>query len=208
MVLFYCAVILILIIWIIKTAKIEMSIYNFNINNESNTKNNEKLNIEIALKVYGIKILKIKFDKKKLEKIYAKISISKIKKNNKKHISKIVKKKIKKEIKKVDLKIEMLDLNIDLGTSDVLITTFTVSALSIIISNVLPYIIDTHKNIKNYKYKIMPIYKQNILYKLNLNCIINANLVHIINIIFLIRKGRSDKNERTSNRKSYDYSYE
>ena len=64
-------------------------------------------------------------------------------------------------------------------------------------------------NDQNYYYKIMPIYGKGNILKLNLSCIINLKLVHIINIIYMIiKKERSDKYVRTSNRGTYGYCHE
>ena len=62
---------------------------------------------------------------------------------------------------------------------------------------------------KNCFYDIKPIYKDKNLYEISLNCIIEVKMVHIINMIYkIVKKRRSDKNERTSNRRAYDNSDE
>ena len=103
-------------------------------------------------------------------------------------------------------------LNFKIGFEDVFLTTYAVPFISTLISFVLKL---TTKNVnlqnkkREYYYKIEPIYNENII-NLRLNCIINVKIVHIINIIyiFLIKKGRSDKYERTSYRRSYGYGHE
>ena len=86
------------------------------------------------------------------------------------------------------------------------LTAYIIGGISIIISNIIPHIINV-RDISKYYYKLNPLYINRNIYKINLNCIIDAKLVHIIYAIYLIRKG-DDINERTSNRKSYEYSYE
>ena len=107
----------------------------------------------------------------------------------------------------IDLKKIKLDLKV--GTEDYVLTSYIVAIISILISNILPHIIRNKKQIneEKYNYKILPIYSKNNLYKIELDCIINAKMGNIIYVIYLIKR-RGDKNERTSNRKSYEYSYE
>ena len=61
---------------------------------------------------------------------------------------------------------------------------------------------------KKTNFKIIPLYKYGNAINFRLNCIINVKLVHIIHIIYILSKKGMIKNERASNRRSYDYSYE
>ena len=80
--------------------------------------------------------------------------------------------------------------------------------ISILISNILPFLVEK-EDYNNCKYNVNPIYLNKNLYKISFNCIIQEKMVPIINILFkIINKGRSHKYERTSNRRSYDYSNE
>ena len=92
-----------------------------------------------------------------------------------------------------------------------MLTTYAIPFISTLISFFLKLTVKNVnlRNKREYYYKIEPVYNTNII-NLRLNCIINVKMVHIINIIyiFLNKKGRSDKYERTSNRRSYDYSNE
>lgn len=54
----------------------------------------------------------------------------------------------------------------------------------------------------------MPMYRFGNSINLSLNCIINVKMVHIIYVIYILLKKGMIKNERTSNRGAYDYSYE
>lgn len=58
------------------------------------------------------------------------------------------------------------------------------------------------------EFRIIPLYNFGNSIKFNLNCIISVKIVHIIYVIYILLKTRRRKNERTSNRRSYDYSYE
>lgn len=215
-------VVIAILILLILSSRIEVKLDNFYIENANKKNNNKNFLVKISLKIFNIRWLKINIDKNKLASEYVKEKLKVEKKNinvNKEitNIFAICKnnKSIKKEFNKMKLRLEKLNLNINIGVEDCVLTSYIVGIIAIIMSNIVPHIIDKKiKNseiIKKYKYQIVPIYMNKNLYKINLNCIIGAKLVHIIYIIFLIKKEerrRSDKNERTSNRKSYEYSYE
>ena len=113
-----------------------------------------------------------------------------------------------KLLKKIKPNVSLLNLELKIGTEDAILTSFIVFLISTGISILLPHVIKRYDKNK-YKYLITPLYFQKNLYQIKLNCIIEIKLVHIINMIYIfIKKRRSDKNERTSNRRPYDYSYE
>lgn len=207
---------IIVTILLIIASKIEIKVENFNVCNIKNEKNNKNFFVVLSLKILNIPWLKIKINKYKMANSYVKEKI-KVEKNNinvNKEFKNILKicidnKKIKEEFKKVKIRLEKLNMNANIGLKDCVLTSYLVGGIAIVMSNILPHV--ANKNFRNYKYSIAPIYKNKNLYKINLNCIITARIVHIIYIIFLIKKEKkrsSDKNERTSNRKSYEYSYE
>ncbi len=164
--------------------------------------------IEISLKAFKyIKWLKISLNeekvKKLLEKPLAKIDLKKFEKDFKLEDLKVLKKLVPE--------VSYLNLYAEIGLESPITTAFTVALVASIISIILPNIIPKSEKLQNsYKYQINPIFQNKNLYKINLNCIIQLKMVHIINVIYIFsKKGRSDKNERTtSNRKSYGYSYE
>ena len=155
-----------------------------------------------------IKYLQIKLNKEKISKmqIQSKIKpdqLEKIKQNASNN-----KEQLKTVIKRLKIKLSKFNLNIDIDTKNVLVTTGIVTLSSIIISNILSRFVKVNKK-NDYKYKIIPSYKNKNILKIDFNCIINVKMVHIIYIIYILLKKRRDgKNERTSNRRSYDYSYE
>ena len=114
-----------------------------------------------------------------------------------------------KIVKKLQPKISHLKLDMQIGLESPVLTAFTVTTLSSIISIFLPYVATSEKK-EQYEYVITPIYQNRNLYKIEFNCIIQVKMVHIINVISsILKKGRSDLNERTtSHRRSYGYSYE
>lgn len=170
-----------------------------------NKENNKKsFYFKISLCKYEKTIFTINISKEKL----IKSMINNVIKVDKEKIEgeKIYYEDIKREFKKANIKLEKLDLIICIGVEDAVITAYIVSILYIIISNIIPHVYNSKNSLNEYKYNVIPVYNKNFS-KLSLNCIISIKLVHIIYIIFLIWKG-SKKNERTSNRKSYEYSYE
>ena len=63
-------------------------------------------------------------------------------------------------------------------------------------------------NSKENRFIINPLYINKNLLNLELNCIFETKLIHIIYVIYILNeKRRDDKNVRTSNRRSYGYSY-
>mgnify|MGYP000162843410 CR=1 FL=1 len=59
------------------------------------------------------------------------------------------------------------------------------------------------------KFEIQPVYINKNLINILVSGIFEIRMIHIINTICTMKKeGKGDKNERTSNRRAYDYSYE
>lgn len=190
---------------LVSTIKIEIK--NFEASNINNKNTKKQSNYSIVLSFYlcnKIKWISFNLNNEKMKKRYSKIQLEKI---DLKEIKKDFQLQYLKKIKK--MKISYLDLKIQLGTQNPILTAFLISIFSAAISISLPYI-STNLNSKNYKYTVQPIYQNQNLYKIQLNCIIELKMVHIINVIYIfLKKGRSDLNERTtSNRRTYGYSYE
>lgn len=157
-----------------------------------------------------IKIVQIEMDKDKLMNLPISKIREKVEKIDVKELKndEWEKREIKKAIKALKLNLEKLKLNMSIGTEDVLLTTAVVTIISTGIALVLPHIIKKYKD-GRYYYKVTPIYMNQNKIKLDFKCIICTKLVHIIYVIYiLIKMRRVKKNERTSNRRSYDYSYE
>ena len=166
-----------------------------------------KLEYNIAFSLYFLnkmKWIKTSFDKKKVKKLIRKMPEIDIKK-----IEKDFKMRDLKLLKNLKIKISKFHLQSELGLENPIVTSFLVAIVSSAISILLG---KTAENLskQKYEYKVRPIYQNKNLYKISFNCIIELKMVHIINVIYiLIKKGKSDENERTaSNRKSYGYSYE
>ena len=116
--------------------------------------------------------------------------------------------KSKLVMKKLGLKLEKFESNLLIGTENAATTAFFCAIISSAIGITLGRIIKKY-NKEKYKYIITPCFENKNIFELLVNCIISVKLVHIIYVIFIFSKQRSEKKyERTSNRRSYDYSYE
>ena len=121
-------------------------------------------------------------------------------------------KKLDKEtiniIKKIDFAIRKLKLKIDIGTENSAITSLLIPIVSTVISFLLR---NKMKTKEEQTYIIQPIYKDQNYLNITISGIFDIKMNHIINVIYLLsRKNKKGvkKYERTSNRRSYDYSYE
>lgn len=205
--LFILLIIAILINVIILLSKIQIQIKNVHFNS-SKPKGKLDANYKIIIIVYIIKkipILKINVTQSKLKKLKLKEKVRQAEIDiiqNKKKIDK----EILYELRKIKVQIKYWNLELLLGTEDAKITALIVGYLSIFLGIYLNKKISKHEN---KKFSIQPVYiGQNIL-KLIFEGIFEIKTVNIINIIWnLKKKERRNGNERTSNRRTYDYSYE
>lgn len=205
--LFILLIIAILINVIILLSKIQIQIKNVHFNS-SKPKGKLDANYKIIIIVYILKkipILKINVTQSKLKKLKLKEKVRQAEIDiiqNKKKIDK----EILQELRKIKVQIKYWNLELLLGTEDAKITALIVGYLSIFLGIYLNKKISKHEN---KKFSIQPVYiGQNIL-KLIFEGIFEIKTVNIINIIWNLKKkeGRNG-NERTSNRRTYDYSYE
>ena len=205
--LFILLIIAILINVIILLSKIQIQIKNVHFNS-SKPKGKLDANYKIIIIVYILKkipILKINVIQSKLKKLKLKEKVRQAEIDiiqNKKKIDK----EILHELRKIKVQIKYWNLELLLGTEDAKITALIVGYLSIFLGIYLNKKISKHEN---KKFSIQPVYiGQNIL-KLIFEGIFEIKTVNIINIICnLKKKERRNGNERTSNRRTYDYSYE
>lgn len=157
--------------------------------------------INIVIEEDGIKILgkKISYEKIRKSKVYIKM-----KQVNMREFEKDFKFKelriLKPELKKIDLKL-------DLGFENVLLTSFLIFAISTILSITVRDTVKKYNPIR-YKYIIRPHYRSENKINLKLNSIIVFKSVHIILILLNYKRRRVDKYERTSYRRTYENSYE
>ncbi len=190
-------------------SKIVIEINNLHISTNKLKKLNNDYKVIFRIYLFGkIPIIKTIYTNRKIKQL--KIN-NKFKKIKLQHIVKQLRKntRIDKKIAKIFIKdmfeIINIKLKIEIGTQNATLTAILVGIISTILSIVLRSKIN---NIKKQKFKIIPIYNKNIV-NINISGIFAIKVIHIINIIYILIKEKGEiKYERTSNRKTYDYSYE
>lgn len=209
----FAFIIIITIILLFSKIKINVNKFNYLSINPKNRKTDYNIIIQLII-LKKFPILEIKFNKNniiKIEKIKRKIKnkfetfdFTEIEKD------KEIKKKILEIIKKLKIDIDKINLNIEIGTENAVLTSFIIP----VVATLLTYILKN--NIKNNvikseenKFKIKPIYYNQNLLNILFSGIFEIEMIHIINIIcILIKKEGVKEYERTSNRRTYGYSYE
>ncbi len=206
---FFIILFLALLILVITLSTLQIRIKKANISNMNLGKIEYDYLFFIELKFLNkLKIIQIAIDKEKVSKLSKKFKL-KEKIDIKKVEKGIPDKKARKKLQeKLDIKLNEFHLKAEIGTYDVIITSAIIAVISSAIGIVMAKLIDNYKKEK-YEYTIMPIYKNKNVINLSLNCIIQVKMVHIISIIFTLLRKRKERNKhvRTSNRRSYDYSY-
>ena len=202
--LFVLMVILLLIIF----SKIKIEIKNFKFTSKKfNFKHlSDNYIIELQILILSkIPILKINITRDKLQKLKDNDRI----KNLQSKIGKFeenISLDIIKDLKTFDFQIKNLELQIDLGTDSTIFTSILIPAISTVISIFL-----ARKKVpmKNQIFIVNPVYNNGNLVNIGLQGIFEVKMIHIIKVIYIInKKRRVEKNERTSNRRSYGYGYE
>ena len=197
-----------MIIFLIIFSRIRIEIINFKFYSTKPIHTNHDYKIVIKLCIFRkVPILKVTITKLKLDKLMIKFK-GKIKNIEMELLSNTnqIDKNFIKAMKKINLSIKRINLNIELGTENAGLTAIIIPLLSTLISIVF------RKKVENYNkqfFRINPIYINQNLINIIVSGIFEIKMIHIINIIYiLIKKEGVKKNERTSNRRSYDYSYE
>lgn len=198
-----------LLICMILLSTLKLEIKNFELSNMKQTEGKISKQYQFIISLYlfnKIKWISIHLNDKRMRRMYTKMQLEKI---DMKKIEKDFKIEDLKYIRQLQPQITYLNFNIKIGVEDVILTSFIICILSTIISITLPHMIKKYQKDK-YQYKVVPLYINKNVYEIKIDCIIETKLVHIINIIYIfIKKRREKKNEqRTSNRRSYGYSYE
>lgn len=207
---FYGIFIIVIILEIILTSTIKIRIKNLKLSTE---KYNGKLldkEYQIIFKIFGlqrIKYLEMEFTKEKLEKIknkFKNINIKEVVNNMGEKIN--IEYKDLKRIKKYTPKLKYINLKANIGIENAWLTSYIVPIISAILGVALnKQLSESNEN----RFIINPVYVNKNLLNLELHCIFETKVIHIIYIIYILnKKGRVNKNVRTSNRRSYGYSYE
>lgn len=201
---------LILFIMLLVFSKIQIEILNVKYKSVDKRHLNKNYEIVLILKILDkIPIFKFKIDKKKLEKLKKKEKLQKrVNEINLKIIENKNKfdKNILEAIKKANIVIKKINLKIEIGTENAFFTSLLVPVISTIVSILIRRKI---KNINKQRFIVKPIYYNQNIANIEISGIFEIKMIHIINIIYILNKKEGvKKNERTSNRRSYDYSYE
>ena len=202
--------ILLLIIILLTFSKIQIEILNIKYKSVDKRHLNKNYEIVLILKILDkIPIFKLKIDKKKLEKLKKKEKLQKrVNEINLKIIENKNKfdKNVLEAIKKANIEIKKINLKIEIGTENAFFTSLLVPVISTIVSILIRRKI---KNIEKQRFIVNPIYCNQNIANIEISGIFEIKMIHIINIIYILNKKEGvKKNERTSNRRSYDYSYE
>lgn len=209
----FLKIILIISIFLILiiTVKVEVKIQNIKYNSEKVKGERLTNNYQIIIKILTLEkipIFRLKINKSKIEKINAKTHLKqKIKEEiQKQDIAKAIEMEKKYDLKKlipevyknIKLETENINLKIDIGTENVVLTSFIIP----IISTILAFTVKRN-------FEVQPIYQNKNIIKFELNGIFSVKMIHIIDTICILKKKRRVyKNERTSNRRTYDNCYE
>ena len=200
MIIFLIFAIIIILLKIFFSINLKLEIENLKLELPKNKITNK--DSKVSLKIYilkKIKIAEINLKKIDLKSDKVKNRLQNQFKGNKFNLDTV------KLISKVNYIIEKLNLKVYIGTEDAAITAVSTGVGYTIISN---FINGKTLSYKNIKYKIFPIYQNKNILKLELDSIITLKMEKIIDIIKIIKKGRVNKNGRTSNRRAYAYSNE
>ena len=147
-----------------------------------------KFDIKIKVIIFEkLPILIIKLDNNKLKNIMKNQYTREIKKHKDIEKEKKKAKEISKKLVRV-LTLKKSNLDIHLGTEDAAFTAIISSLASILISIILPYIVDI-KKYKYHNYKITPIYLNKNVFFLQFSCIITSKILHIIKVMCKNKQG-------------------
>lgn len=227
--LFNTLLIISIVILLIITIKIQIKIENLQYHSKKqlqkntlgkNEKTHLNQNYKATIRIYTlgkIPILKIKITKSKIDKLKYKTHIEqKIQEKIKQQDFTKLREKynlkidIKQIAKSLLLSIDQLNLKIEIGTENAVLTSFLIPTISTILSILIAKNQEEkHEKIIKQQFQITPIYQNKNLINFSLEGIFELKMIHIITTICILKKKRRvDKHERTSNRRSYDYSYE
>lgn len=206
--LFGIILMIILSIVLLIFSKIGIEVIDFKFSSQTKRYFNQDYKVILKLYAFGcIPIFKMTITKEKLEKIKVKEKIENIDVNMLQK-DPFFHKELLDAIKKVKIEIEKLNLNIEIGTENVILTAILVPVVSTIIAILLR---KNGKCFENQIFIVSPVYQNKNLVNIAISGIFEMEMRHIITIIYrLIKKAKKGgkKYERTSHRRAYDYGYE
>lgn len=212
MVFLFAFLIVLFIFLSIFTLKIQIRIQDIEFSLNKFQKKYFKPNYKISTVIYildKIPIFKIVFNEKKYKKLETnkklKNKLNSLEQNfvtNKDNIDV----DILKFIKNIKYEIKQIKAYIELGTENATITAFLVPVIYIVFSYIYK---KAEKNMNYNQFYLKPIFVNRNIFNFQFDGIFELKLIHIINTICKIKKERKgESDERTSNRRTYDYSYE
>ena len=198
------------IIFLIITGTIEYRVDKLLISN-MNTKEKTTIDFLSYFEFYvfsKFRIIKVKIDDETIKKLslndkFKNIDFNKLK------TDKPLKKENRELLKKMHINLKQFHFNLELGTKSVITSSFLITIISTLLPMFLSKIIQKYDK-NDYSFNIKPVYIGENKLKLEFNGIVSVKMVHIIYVIYIYlkEKGEWKNNERTSNRRSYGYSYE
>ena len=186
-----------LIFIVLLMSNLHIKINNFKIK-DFKLKDDYKIYIQLYF-LNKIKIFSIVIDSNKIKNISLNERFMKLKDIQKPKLNDLF-----KALNKSNIKIVKFELKSEIGMQDACILAYIVTIICSMISIILPHFVENSKQVNYY---IEPVYNKNI-FNLFLESIISIKIVNIIYVIYILEKKGSNKNERTSNRRSYAYGYE
>ena len=208
MVFLFILLILCILLLIIVFSKIRIDVKKFEYCSANKKHINSNYNLQLSWIILSkISIIKIKLNKHTVKKLKLKDKFVDIDVKMWEERKKIDKETIS-IIKKIDFAIRKLKLKIDIGTENSAITSLLIPIVSTVISFLLR---NKMKTKEEQTYIVQPIYNNQNYLNITISGIFEIKMNHIINVIYLLSRKKKKgvkKYERTSNRRSYDYSYE
>lgn len=203
-VIFFIILIFVIIPLLIVNSTFKINIKEFELVN----KKINKFQVIVSLVLFNkLSWLKLKIDNDRINKVSKKIK--------KQIFNKLLDSRILTQFRSLDLRLvkewknifskmnlEEVKFYLKVGTEDACVTAYTVGIISSLAGIYLS------RKLKNTKYLIEPIYRDENYVYLSLNCILAIKMVHIINRNKLFKeKEVYQRNGRTSNRRSYANSH-
>ena len=195
-----------IIILLLVFSKIRIEIQNFKFTTQNKQHINTTYRVTCKWKILRkIPIAKITITNQKIRKWNMKEKMKKINTEVLQNANKIDK-KIIEAIKHANIQYKKINLKIEIGTQNACLTSFLIPAISTVIAI---WLRQKMQDNKNQTFIVQPIYQNKNLVNIQFSGIFEIKMIHIINIIYILnKKGSVKENERTSHRRTYDYSYE
>ncbi len=192
--------ILIIVTILVVFSNIQIEIENFEISNSKNEFINNKYEVIISLLFLNkVKWISIHLNRLRLRKIYTKM-----------HLERIDIKKLEqdfsfsnlKEIIKIKPNIKKLNLKIDIGLENIILTTYLIPLICTILSIILSKNVNI-KDIDEIEYLVKPIYNNGNKYHIKLSSILSFRISSILKVVFRIYKKNKFKKKELTNKVNY-----